>query len=154
MPPVWSALAFLAQLTAWYERGPTGATRQLQDNYKTITRQSTRQSTRQFKTWHKMDNWLLGAKEKNIIYYSFLMRQQPNVHFASCFELSCRLSCRLSCNCLVIVLQLSCSPCWASLLSRGQLGREGQSRPDRRHHLFEQAWPWRLVLPGWHGRRP
>ena len=84
------------------EHGPwSKPTRQLQDNYKTITRQSTRQSTRQFKTWHKMDNWLLALKEKKIIYSSFLMRQHQNVHFAPCFELSCRLSCRLSCNCLV-----------------------------------------------------
>ena len=101
-----------------------------------------------------MDNWLPAVKENKIIYSFFLMRQWPNVHFAPCFELSCRLSCRLSFNCLVIVLHLSCSPCWTSLVSRGQLGKEGQSRPDRRHHLLEQAWAWRLVLPGKHGRRP
>ena len=75
-------------------------TRQLQDKYKTTTRQPTRQPTRQLQTWCKSSIWQCASERRKNSFFLSFNTNQPNVDFTSCLELSCRLSC----SCLVLVL--------------------------------------------------
>ena len=101
---------------AWLATAPSGSS----PHVPPPAQQSTRQSQDNPQDNPKHDaKWTFDSLlfERKNIYFLFLYRKPPNVHFVPCFELSCGLSCVLSCDCLAIVLGLSCEagagPCRA-----------------------------------------